>query len=151
MSEATPTPTPQEIAAAEEAATIARYRRYGADLAGCPGWMEHVLSKFTSELNRLSAVIFDPQQVNPQQVEAARQQWFGIDALFKSIRGPVVDAYARSSGPLDEMNGKIPPAILAALTCSTQVVSTPQHQTSPPPVSMPETPSFDPFASASQT
>lgn len=145
MSEATP--TPQEIAAAEQAATIARYRRYGADLAGSPAWVEHGLAKFTAELHRLSAVIFDPQLVNPQQVESARQQYFGIENLLNSIRAPIWDAYAHSSGPLDEMNGKIPKAILAALTCPGQVMAPAQHQPPAPPVAIPETPSFDPFSS----
>lgn len=149
MSTPIPAPTPEQIAAAEQQAATALYRRHGVELSACPAWMGYVLPKIRSELSRLSSIIFDPSNRDAVHIEESRQRWFAITGLLADLKQPVIEAWATRTGENDEAMGKIPPQVLAAFDCQVSMASSTPPK--PPETSeVPETSTFDPFASSNQ-
>lgn len=147
MSTPAPVPTPEQILAMEQAAAIARHRRYGVELAACPAWMEYVLPKVQTELARLGGIIFDPSNRDAGIIEESRQRWFALTGLLTDLKQPVIEAWATRTSENDELLGKVPPQVIAAFDCKVSMAGSP-----PPPqrpmTEMPPAPDFDPFASS---
>ncbi|MFZ2276505.1 MAG: hypothetical protein WAW39_01850 [Prosthecobacter sp.] len=145
MSTPTPAPTPEQILALEQAASIARHRRYGVELAACPAWMEYVLPKVRAELSRLSSIIFDPSNRDAVHIEESRQRWFALTGLLTDLKQPVIEAWATRASENDELVGIVPPQVIAAFDCKVSMASAPPPQRA---IEMPPAPDFDPFSSS---